>query len=143
MNYLKLLAAGIILLAVGGGLGYYYAPDKIKIQEKIVEKIVIEKDEKVVKKYDPITGKLIEETKETKEKETNTSQKNKSTEKEKTQKHYAIKGGAAINPRDLSGKLIPRVGGEMRLPIFSSWVGVEADINIDRPLVGAYLRLEF
>ena len=142
MNYVKIAFALIIALAVGGGLGYYFAPDKIKIEEKIVEKIVKEKDEKTTKKYDPITGKLIEETKETKEKETNKTEKDKTTEKEKTQKHYAVKGGVALNPRDPNGHT-PRVGGEMRLPFCNSWVGVEADNNINRPLIGGYLRVEF
>lgn len=143
MNYLKLVLAGLIIFALGSGLGFYFSPDKIKIQEKIVEKTVTEKDEKTTKKYDPNTGKLIEEIKEIKEKETNTSKKDKSTEKEKTKKHYAIKGGVAVNPRDLQGKLIPRVGGELRLPFFNSWVGAEIDVNVDKPLLGVYGRIEF
>lgn len=141
-NIIKILGIVLIALAVGGGLGYYYAPDKIKIKEKIVEKIVTEKDEKITKKYDPNSGKLVEEIKETKEKETNTSKNSKSTEKEKTKKHYAVKAGAAIDPRN-DAKLTPRVGAEMRLPFFNSWVGAEVDININRPLIGGYLRVEF
>lgn len=146
MNYLKLLLAGLILLAIGGGLGYHYAPEKVKEVEKIVEKEKIVKEEykKKTKKYDK-DGKLIEESEESgnKESKTNEQKKEKEIEKIKDKKMYAVKGGAVINPRDLSGKVIPRVGVEMRLPLFNSWVGAEADINVDRPLIGGYLRLEF
>ena len=138
MNYLKLLLAGLILLAVGGGLGYYYAPEKIKTVDRVVEKEVVKT---VHEKYDPVTGKVVERTESTETKD----KTSKSTKEEilKTKKQYAVKAGAVINPRDISGKIIPRVGAEVRLPFFSSFAGLEGDINIDRPLIGAYLRLEF
>lgn len=142
----RLVLVGLLLLAIGLGIGYYLSPDKVREVEKVVEKIKVvkEKDETITKKYDPNTGKLIEEKKETKEKETNTesSKKEKEVEKTKEQKHYAVKGGAAIDPRD-SGKVIPRAGVELRLPFFNSWIGAEIDVNIDKPLTGIYLRMEF
>lgn len=143
MNYLRLILGGLILLALGIGLGYYFSPSKIKIQEKVVEKIVTEKDEKITKKYDPKTGKLTEEVKETKEKETNTSKTSKTTEKSRDQKHYAVKAGAVFNPKDLNAKLTPRVGLEIRLPFFSSWAGVEGDISVSKPNLAVYGRVEF
>lgn len=143
----KLLIALLVALVVGGGVGYYLAPDKIKIQEKVVEieKEVVTKEREVIEKYDPVTGKLIERIVKDKDKTSKKTEekKEKITEKEKTRKHYAVKGGAAINPRDLNGKVTPRVGVEMRLPIFDSWVGVEADVDVNRPLIGGYLRVEF
>jgi hypothetical protein len=146
MDNLKLIGLGIVLVIAGYGIGYFAAPDKIKIEEKIIEKekTVKEENKKVTEEYDPNTGKVTKRIEETGKKETNTNstQKDKTTEKEKTRKMWALKGGVALDPRK-DMKLTPRVGGEVRLPIFNSWVGVEADINIDRPLVGAYLRLEF
>ncbi len=155
MNIFKKILIGLVVLALAYGAGYYFAPDKIKIKEKVVEKIVeVEKEinlkeKEVIEKYDPITGKLIERIVRDKEKNSKKTEEKKETKKEKEKetikekKLYAVKGGAVVNPRDITGKLIPRVGAEMRLPVFNSWVGAEADINIDRPLVGAYIRLEF
>ena len=120
-------------LGIGGAVGYFYAPDKIKTVEKIVEKTIKEKDTKNTKRYDPITGKLIEEIAETKDKETNIESTSKTTEKSKSQKQWAVKGGVALNPKDLSGKLVPRIGFETALPIFQASAGIEADINIDNP----------
>ena len=142
-NILRLTLSVIVALAVGGGLGYYYAPDKIKTVEKVVEKTIKEKDTKNTKRYDPITGKLIEEVAETKDKETNIETNEKTVEKTKSQKQWAIKGGVAINPRDLTSKLIPRIGFESALPIFQISAGVEVDINTNQPLVGLYLRMPF
>lgn len=146
MDFLKLLATAIVVFAIGAGLGYYYAPDKIKVQEKIVEKEVVKKEEykKKTKKYDK-DGKLVEESEETGNKQTNsnTSKNESSSEKEKTRKMWALKGGIAFNPRDMSANLIPRIGAEVRLPIFDSWFGVEADFNINRPLIGTYVKVEF
>ena len=55
---------------------------------------------------------------------------------------YAVKVGAVKSISNLDS-LTYRVGGELRLPIFSSWAGVEGDIDINDPKVGIYLRLEF
>lgn len=144
-NILKIIAAVILALALGYGLGYFYSPSKIREVEKIVEKekVVKEEKKKVTEKFDKSTGKLIERIEETGNKETNvnTKKKEKELEKQKDQKMWAAKAGVAVNPFDNS--LTPRVGGEVRLPIFNSWAGLEADINIDRPLLGVYLRLEF
>lgn len=144
-NILRLLGIGLLALTIGIALGYHFAPDKIRIQEKIIEKEKIVKEEytKKTKKYDK-DGKVIEEIDEKGSKQTdiNTKKTDKTTEKEKTQKHYAIKGGAVLNPRDPNG-IIPRVGAEMRLPFFNSWIGAEVDINVNKPLVGGYLRVEF
>lgn len=147
MNILKLVLGGLLLLTLGLGIGYFEAPDKIKTVEKIVEveKKVTETDHKTTKEYDPNTGKITKETEETGTKITDTETKktDKETEKTKTQKQYALKGGVAINPRDLSGKLIPRVGAEIALPFFSSSLGIEGDINLSNPLIGAYVRVGF
>lgn len=136
-NIFKLLAAILIALVIGGGLGYYYAPEKIKTVDKIVEKEVIKTVHDV---YDPTTGKVVSHTETTDTKDTTS----KSTKEEilKTKKQYAIKGGVAVDPRD-NLKLIPRVGAEVRLPFFDSWAGLEGDINLAHPVLGAYLRLEF
>lgn len=144
MNYLKLILAGIVILTIGTGIGYWLAPEKVREVEKIVEKEKVVKEEykKRTKKFDK-DGKLKEETEETGTKESKTNTEKKTTEKEtiKEKKIWAAKSGVAINPRDNS--LTPRIGGEVRLPLFNSWIGVEADINVDRPLIGGYLRLEF
>lgn len=142
-NILKLTLGGIILLALGLALGYWYAPDKVKTVEKVVEKTITEKDTKTTKEYDPTTGKLTKEVHETKDKLTNIESNEKTVEKSKTQKQFALKGGVAINPRNLSGKLIPRFGLETRIPLWDLSLGVEADININQPLIGTYLRLGF
>lgn len=147
MDFLKIAALVIVAAALGVGFGYALAPDKIKIEEKIVEREVTKKEDylKNTKEYDPATGKVVKETNESGTKVTNseTTKTDKTTEKEKTRKLWAAKGGVAINPRDLNAKIIPRVGAEVRLPIFDSWAGIEADVNLDKPLLGAYLRVEF
>lgn len=142
-NILKLLVVGLVALAIGGIVGYEYAPDKVKTVEKIVEKTVKEKETKVTKEYDPNTGKVTKETTETKDKETNIESHDKTTEKTKDQKHYAIKGGIVVDPRNLSDKPLARVGGEVKLPVLPVFLGVEGDLNVNRPLVGVYLRMEF
>lgn len=142
-NILKLIGVALVALAIGGILGYYQAPDKIKIQEKIVEKTVHEKDTRVTKEFDPVTGKITKEVDETKDKQTNTESKDKTTEKSKDSKHYALKGGVVVNPRSPADKPFARIGGEVKLPILPLWIGAEGDVNISRPLVGAYLRMEF
>lgn len=136
-NIFKLTAIGLLLLVLGGGLGYYYAPQKIKTVDKIVEKEVV----KIVhEKFDPNTGKVIERT--TTDETRNTTENKTKVETLKPQKHYALKGGVAVDPRD-NMKLIPRVGTEVRLPFFSSWLGVEGDVNLTHPVLGTYLRMEF
>lgn len=143
---IKMVSIGIIALVIGIGLGYFYGPEKTREVEKIVEKEKIVKEEykKKTKKFDK-DGKVIEESEETgnKESRTNEQKKERETEKSKDKKLWAVKGGVVVNPRALDDKPFPRIGGEMRLPIFSSWVGVEGDINISRPLLGGYIRLEF
>ena len=147
MNYLKLSLIGLGIFAIGLAIGYSQMPDKIKTVEKIVEKETTKKEEykKTQKRYDPKTGKVIEETQETGTKETNSNETktDKTTEKSKSRKLYAVKVGAAINPRDLTAKAIPRVAGEIALPFFNTWVGIESDLNISRPLLGVYGRMEF
>lgn len=146
MDKAKLALYALIILGVGYGFGYYLAPDKVRVEERIVEKekIIKEENKKVTEKFDPSTGKVVERIEETGKKETNvnTNKKEKIEEKIKDKKLWAAKGGVATNLRD-PGKLVPRVGAEVRLPIFNSWVGVEADIDVNRPLVGGYLRVEF
>ena len=146
MNYFKLALAGIIILAIGTGIGYFMAPDKIKIEEKIVEKIktIVEENKKVTEKFDPATGKVVERIQETGTKQTNvnTTKNEKTTEKEKTRKMWAVKAGVAKQLNSTDG-YIPRLGGEVRLPFFNSWLGVEADLVLDRPTLGGYLRVEF
>ena len=143
---LKLTIAGLVILTIGTGVGYYMAPTKVKTETKIVEveKKVTEQHKKTIKVYDPHTGKVIKETEETGSKvtETDTTKTDKNTEKSQDKKMYALKGGVAVDPLD-NLKLTPRVGGEIRLPFFNSWAGAEADINTGHPNVGAYLRMEF
>lgn len=142
-NILRLLGVGILAMTIGVGLGYRYAPDKIKIQEKIVEKEVVKKEEysKKTKKYDK-DGKVVEESEEkgTKQTDVNTKKTDKTTEKQKTQKNYAIKAGIA---KSLTNSDNPtyRVGAEVRLPVFNSWLGGE--IDTDDVKAGVYLRMEF
>ena len=136
-NILKLIGAGLLLLTVGGGIGYYYAPEKIITKDKIVEKEVI----KIVReKFDPNTGKVIE--REVIDETKNSTETKTKTETLKPKKHYAIKGGVAADPKD-NMKLIPRVGAEVRLPFFDTWLGVEGDINLAHPIIGLYGRMEF
>lgn len=137
-NILKLLATGIVTLAIGGFLGYQYAPERIKTVDKIIEKEVT----KIVhEKFDPNTGKVIERTT-TDETKNNTSISTKE-QMIKKDKHYAIKAGAVINPRDLSSPPAYRIGAEVKLPILPIWLGAEGDLKISSPNVGAYLRMEF
>jgi cytoskeletal protein RodZ len=146
MNYLKLTLAGLLLLTLGMGLGYYEAPTKTITETKkdVSQDTNVNNTVTTQKTFDPNTGKQTSETTivvhdtDTK-KDTNTD-KTKITEKE--QKHYAVKVGGVVNPRDPTTQTA-RVGGEVRLPFFNSWAGVESDLSISKPLVGAYLRLEF
>jgi len=143
----------LIVAALAAGAGYYFAPDKIKIQEKVVEKVVeVEKEtnlkeKEVIEKYDPKTGKLVERIIRDKEKNSKKSEEKKETDKDKTvekikeQKHYAVKFGAVAPLTKLENPSY-RVGGELRLPIFNSWIGSEIDIK-KNPDLGVYLRMEF
>lgn len=144
-NTLQLLTIGIVTLAIGYGLGYFYAPEKVREVEKIVEKEKIVKEEykKRTKKFDK-DGKVVEETEETgtKESKTNTEKKTTEVEKVKEKKMWSAKGGIALSVKD-PNKIIPRVGFETRLPIFNSSLGLEQDINLNNPLTGIYLRVEF
>jgi hypothetical protein len=146
-NILRLLAVGIVALAIGYGTGYFYSPTKVREVEKIVEKEkkTVEENKKIVERFDPNTGKLTERIEETgkKETETNTKKKEKELEKQQNKKMWAFKAGGVVNPRDLEHSIVPRVGTEVRLPVFNSWLGAEADISINRPLFGLYLRVEF
>lgn len=141
-NMVKFAAGGVILFAVGAGMGYYYAPDKIKKESSTTtekEKIV---EEETNTKYDPVTGKKTEETTKKKTTDSDTKKKEKSTEREKTRKMWAAKVGI-VQSLNKAEKPTYRVGGEVRLPIFDSWVGAEADIDVSEPKLGAYLRVEF
>jgi len=143
-----------LLIAGAYAIGYYLSPDKIKIkiQEKIIykTKTVKEENKKVTKKYDPKTGKIIEETVETGSKETEEDlvRRDKTEEKEisKTKKNYALKLGQRFDV-DYSGLGVglgrAEIGGEIRIPqiAFSpGWVGAEVDTKGD---FGLYLRWEF
>lgn len=146
MNNLKYILIGIAALVLAFGLGYFEAPDKIKTVEKIVEieKKTTEEHKKTTKEYDPNTGKIIKETDEsgTKVTDSNTTKVDKETTKEKTTKTYALKAGVAkvLNNTD---KPFPRLGAEVRLPFFSSWLGAEVDATLSSPSVAGYLRVEF
>lgn len=142
----KLTLGGIILLAVGSSLGYFYAPDKIKTVEKIVEveKKVTEENHKTTKEYDPTTGKITKEVDEsgTKTTDTSTTKTDKETEKTKTQKQYAIKGGV-VHSLNKADALTYRVGVEMAIPLFGMSLGAEGDIDVNSPKAGIYARLPF
>lgn len=144
LNKQIIIALGILFLGIG--LGYYFAPDVVKKTSKTETKkdVSTEDNQTITKKFDPQTGKVIEEKIETsKKKDTSTeTTKEKTIDKEKTQKTYAVKVGMAktLNSTNLP---IYRVGAEVRLPIFSSWLGAEGDIDLSQPKLGAYLRLEF
>jgi hypothetical protein len=142
MNILKLIGIGLLIGIVSYGMGYFFAPDKVRIEEKIVEKVVHEKDTKVTKEYDPNTGKLTKEIEESKDKLTNIDSKDKTVEKSKSQKTYAVKVGAVVNPRNLNAKIIPRIGLEIAVPFFDLFLGTETDISTN-PTVGLYLREAF
>jgi hypothetical protein len=136
-NILRLFGVSIVFLAIGGGVGYYYAPEKIVTKDKIVEKEVT----KIIhEKFDPVTGKVTERT--TTDETKNTTETKSKVETLKPKKHYAIKGGVATDFKD-NMKLIPRAGVEIRLPFFDSWIGVEGDINLAHPIMGLYGRMEF
>lgn len=146
MDIFKKILIALGLLAGAYGAGYYFAPDKVKTVEKIVEieKEVITKEREVIEKYDPITGKLIERIVRDKDKKSKKSEEKneKTVEKEKTKKHYAVKVGV-VQAITKAEKPTYRVGGEVRLPVFNSWAGLEADIDTSKPKLGAYLRMEF
>jgi len=136
-NILRLTLSVIVALAIGGGVGYFYAPEKIITKDKIVEKEVT----KIVReKFDPNTGKVIE--REVIDETKNSTETKTKEETLKSKKYYAIKGGVAADPKD-GMKLIPRLGAEVRLPFFNSWLGVEGDVNLAHPIVGLYGRMEF
>lgn len=141
-NILKLIGFGLVIFTIGVGLGFYYAPDVVKEISHSDKKTDEDSETTETEKYDPNTGKIIEKSKTTKKSKTTEKSKDSSKEAIKTRKNYAVKGGVAFDPRD-NAKMIPRVGVEMRLPIFDSWIGVEGDINLAHPIVGAYGRLEF
>ena len=148
MSKLRLILIAILILVAGLGLGYYFAPDKIEIKEKVVYRTDVEKEETktVTEKFDPNTGEVVERVTETgkKERTIDTIEQEKEEKREKTKKTYALKLGAATPLNgDIGRTIIPRVGGEVRLPFFNSWAGLEADVDIKRPSVGAYIRLEF
>jgi hypothetical protein len=141
MNYTRLVLIGILLLVAGMGLGYYFSPTKTITENKVDDKKETDTTTTETKKYDPNTGKVIEDTKtvENDTKKEHDTDKTKITERE--QKHYAVKLGEAINVRNPTTKTL-RAGGEVALPFFSSWLGAECDVNTN-PTCGAYLRLEF
>ena len=145
-NIFKLTMAGIVILAIGAGLGYYLAPDKVvKVVDTDNKKTVDNNTTTTVtKKYDPNTGKVTEETNTTKNDSSVTTEKivDKSTTKEKTQKTYALKVGAVKTLNDTS-KPFARVGGEVRLPFFNTWLGADTDINLNHPAASLYGRIEF
>lgn len=143
---LKNVSILIVVAVVAGGAGYYYAPSKVKIEEKIIEKEkeVNLKEKEVIEKYDPVTGKLVSRIIRDKEKNTKNKEdkSEKIIEKSKDQKHYALKFGLA-QAFTKADKPVYRVGGEIRLPFFNSWLGAETDIELDKPKLGIYGRMEF
>lgn len=125
---------------VGGlSLGYYLSPSKI--EEKVVEKtrVVREESKKVTNRYDITTGKIKETIVETGTKEVESHKKDKE-KKVKNQKNFAFKVGITGGVK--SSLTVPRVGGETRLPFFNVWLGAEIDLK-KSPTFGPYLRLEF
>lgn len=145
-KYLSLIAAGLVVFVVGLGMGYYFAPSKTTTIVDTDNKKTVDQNTTttVDKKIDPTTGKVIEVIETTKKDNSTSTEKqvDKTKITEKSQKHYAIKAGPTINLKDPT-KITPRIGGEVALPFFSSWLGVEGDIDPTAPKVGAYLRLEF
>jgi hypothetical protein len=137
MNYARLALIGIALFVLGTGLGYYEAPTKTETKTDNSKETDTKTTE--TKKYDPNTGKVIEDTK-IKEKD---DKKETKTDKitEKAQKHYAVKLGEVLKVRSPTQRTL-RAGGELALPFFNSWLGGECDVNTD-PTCGLYLRLEF
>lgn len=145
-KYLVMAGALLVVYGVGLGMGYYMAPSKVKESNKTdsTDTKETEKTEKVTEKFDPVTGKVIEKTTETGTKKTNTKEKSteKTVEKTKDSKLWAVKLGVAKTLTNAE-KPFPRLGAEVRIPFFNSWVGAEADIKLNNPTAGAYLRLEF
>jgi len=141
----KQILAALLILALGLGLGYYFAPNIVKITNKTDTKkdVNTENDQTITKKFDPQTGKVIEEKIETiQKKDTSTETiKEKTVDKEKTSPQWALKVGAVKDMTNLS-KPYPRVGAERRL-LGPFWLGGEADITPTAPSGGLYLRLEF
>lgn len=136
-NFFGLILAGLALLTLGGGVGYFMAPEKIKTVDKIVEKEVVKIVHEV---YDPTTGKIIERT--TTDETKNTTETNTKTQTLKPKKMYSLKLGAFKVATDTS-MVKPRVGVEVRLPFFDTWLGAEGDISLDKPTIGLYGRFEF
>lgn len=143
---LKNIGAMLVVGSLGIGLGYYLSPTKIKIEEKIVEKekITREQTKRVTEKFDIPTGKVTERTTEVGDKQTFQNKKTEETKKEKVRdkKQWAVKAGAQVevlNPSDY----VPVVGLETRLPLFDTFLGIEAIVDLDNPRAGMYLRLEF
>lgn len=139
----------LTLLAVGSlgiALGYYLSPTKIKIEEKIIEKEKISREQtkRITEKFDAGTGRIIERTTETGEKQVLQNKKSEETKKEKVRekKQWAVKAGAQVEVLNPS-RYIPIVGLETRLPIFDTFIGIEAIVDLDNPRAGMYLRLEF
>lgn len=136
----------IVALVFGLGFGYYMAPDKVVtvVNTDNTKKVDDNITTTVTKKYDPNTGKVTQETDTTKKDTSTTTEKvvDKTTTKEKTQKNYAIKVGAVKTLNDTS-KPFPRVGAEVRLPFFNTWLGGEGDITLGHPTAGLYGRIEF
>lgn len=145
---LKNVAAGLVIASIGIAVGYYLSPTKVRIEEKIVEKekVVKEENRKVTEKFNPESGRLTERVTETGTKVTTSNKRSEDTKREEVRekKNWAVKAGAAGNPLAIDEmNLIPRVGGEARLPFFDTWAGLEADLVIKEPRVGLYLRMEF
>lgn len=145
-NLLKAILAVVAALALGYGFGFYAAPEKVRVEERIVEKekVVKEEKKKITEKFDKDTGKVIEKVEETETKDTstNTTKTDKVEEKSKDKKMYAVKAGVVVPVTKLDQPSY-RVGAEMRLPILNSWLGLEGDIKTSAPTIAAYLRVEF
>lgn len=133
------IAISVGAFALGLSLGYYLSP--AKIEEKIIEKtrVVREESKKVTNRYDVQTGKIKETIVETGTKETESHKKDKE-KKITNQKNFALKVG--VSGRLQSRSYVPRVGGEVRLPLFNLWIGADIDLQ-KSPTFGPYLRLEF
>lgn len=145
-KYLYYVAAGMGIFVLGLGMGYYFAPSKTITTVNTDNKKTVDQNTTttVDKKIDPKTGKVVEVIQTTKKDNSTTTEKqvDKTKITEKSQKHWAVKAGPTVNLKDPT-KMSPRVGGEMALPFFNSWLGVEGDIDTTSPKVGAYLRMEF
>lgn len=141
----KQILVALAILALGLGLGYYFAPNIVKVTNKVDEKkdVNTEDNQTITKKFDPKTGKVIEEKIETSKKKDTTTEtiKEKTVDKEKVSPQWAIKVGAIKDLTNLS-KPYPRIGAERRL-LGPFWIGGEIDITQTAPSGGLYLRLEF